>query len=214
MFEKIKEYQFYILLGLAWAAALVYFILHTQTMKEWTNLLSTVQNSIINSVSKSDTYKKKFTIAKDIIDQLSGQSIGKYSIDTASGVLFMNNFNWDVDVANGSTTGDVPTSKSSTIYPIIYPASAIGQITDAWGNNDDLGWLVSNWYTDVSWNNEVSAENLTPAQKGYLVDLYFWFWTFANQNTAKSFKNSYLPNADFVKDSWGEYIVVQKISQK
>lgn len=214
MFEKIKEYQFVILIGIAFWAALVYFILRYNTTKEWSDMLTAVQNSIVNSISKSQVYKKKYTIANLILQDLSGQSIGKYSINTASWVLYLNNYSGDLEVALGSTPATLPNSWPNKLYTILLPATAIGTITDAWWNADDLGWLVSDGYTDVNWWNKVSASSLTPAQKGYLVNLYFGFWNFANENDAKSFQKSYLSRADLIKDANGTYMIVQKIAQR
>jgi len=209
MFEKIKEYMFVIVISLWFAAALVFAILKFNTTKEGWKIFSIAQNSVITAVWKSDTYKKNHTIASEMLDNLTGKSIGKYNIQTSSWVLFLNNTGWNDITANWKYGNDFPTSESQKLYPILMPATAIWQI--GW---KDLGWLKSSEFDDVNWTKVDDASNLTSSQKGYLVDLYFGFGTFATKADADSFQKSYLSSSDEVEGSGGNYTLFQKIAQQ
>ena len=210
MFEKIKEYQFVLIIGIALAAALVFFILRYNTTKIGSSLVTWVQNSVINSISKSDNYKKDHTIWDKIIEDLSWKSLGQYNIQTSSWVLYLNNYTWDVIVSDGTSKIDFPTPKNKNIFPIILPAQPIWTIS--W---NDLWFLKAKQYDDKNWTFVKSGSDLTSSQKWYLIDLYFGFWPFTSKAAATNIQKAYLSSSNVVQGSGNnQWAIFQKISQQ
>ena len=209
MFEKIKEYQFVLIIGLVAGVALVYSIVTYQANKTGTDTISSVQNSVVDVYSKSNTYKNSHTIADAIIDSLTGKSLGTYQIETASWVLFFNNSDWETVVSDWAGNLSGVAAVDWKIFPVILPTKKIGDID--WEN---AVFLKSKEIDKTNGKFLKDASDATSAQKWYLTDFYFGFWPFETEADAKKFADKYLKWADIIKDKdKGNYYVVQQQGQ-
>lgn len=192
MFEKLKEYGLYIIIWLIALWALAYAFLSTRNSQAWADVLSKVQDNLINAISKSQKVKDTTTFVTHA-QWLEWLSIGQYKLDLSKAYVL--NENWD-DTVIGWTL-DQSLEAASTDWKLnivmvtskqIWTASKVELTKDT--AKETKGWSTTTF--DKSWTNKLTE--LNEQLRWFLATWYVWFATFGSEADAKAFRDSYFPN--------------------
>ncbi len=194
MFEKLKEYALYIILWLIALWALAYAYLNTTNSQRGSDVLSSVQDTLISAVSKNDKVIAKTTVV-DHMSDLNGVTIGQYKID-ATKAYFLN-VNWDT----AAIGWNIPQVWTTPANAVIFTKA---ETTEAWKlwlvlmPNEAVKWITWEVFKLENWKvNDVAAASWagTDAEneimRWFLAYGYVGFGTFADENDAKEFRDSY-----------------------
>jgi len=195
MFEKLKEYALYIILWLIALWALAYAYLNTTNSQKGSDVLSSVQDTLISAVSKNDKVIAKTTVV-DHMSDLNGISIGQYKID-ATKAYFVNT-NWDTDAISwefAAAHASLPAAATTTgvwkLQLVLMPNEAVKGIT-ATDFVLEANWVVNGHdNSDASEAHAWTADEQNEIMRWFLAYGYVGFGTFADVDDAKDFRDSY-----------------------
>ena len=217
MFEKLKEYWLYIVLWLIALWALAYAFLSTSNAQKGWEVVSKIQDKLVTAIAKNQKVKDKTTIV-DHISDLDWLTIGSYKLSKSP--VTMLNVNWDDIVTwwelkdkkhDNSTEADItiPTAANTTwawkLQLIMMTNKAIS--TTEKGSIDlesKKAWTILSG-TD-------NFKNMNEQLRWFLATGYVWFGTFADETSAKEFRDSYFSTWMIVK-KWNEAVVMIEIAR-
>lgn len=212
MFEKLKEYALYIILWLIALWALAYAYLNTTNSQKGSDVLSSVQDTLISAVSKNDKVIAKTTVV-DHMSDLNGVTIGQYKIDATK--AYFVNVDWDTAAIGWNIPQVWATPANAAIFTpalttnvwklglVLMPNEAVKGITwkvfELASNSVKIdGGAEAN---NTAWAG-TDAEN--EIMRWFLAYGYVGFGTFANENDAKEFRDSYFSTWITVKNGTAE----------
>lgn len=188
MFEKLKEYGLYIIIWLIALWALAYAFLSTRNSQAWADVLSKVQDNLINAISKSQKVKDTTTFVTHA-QWLDWLSIGQYKLDLSKSYVL--NETWDNSVIGWTldqSLADASTDGKLNIVMVtskpVWAASKVELLTGS-------AKIWTKTYTK-DWTDKLS--DLNEQLRWFLATWYVWFATFGSEADAKAFRDSYFPN--------------------
>ena len=192
MFEKLKEYGLYIIIWLIALWALAYAFLSTRNSQAWADVLSKVQDNLINAISKSQKVKDTTTFVTHA-QWLEWLSIGQYKLDLSKAYVL--NEKWDDTVIGWTLENQLEAASTDGKLNIVMVTS---KQTWATATRADLTATTAKVWSqiyDKTWTspNKMLSE-LNEQMRWFLATWYVWFATFWTENDAKAFRDSYFPN--------------------
>lgn len=197
MFEKLKEYGLYIIIWLIALWALAYAFLSTRNSQAWADVLSKVQDNLINAISKSQKVKDTTTFVTHA-QWLEWLSIGQYKLDLSKAYVL--NENWDDTVIGWTLSNDLADASADGKLNIVMVTSkqkwadaTKAELTTNTAKTTKGATVLKEYNKDWSaWKEKLST--LNEQERWFLATWYVWFATFWTESDAKSFRDSYFPN--------------------
>lgn len=111
-FERLREIQLVVAIGLFIAVLLIIYFINTNNARKWGAVIIAVQDAMIKATQKNDTLKAKSTIAR-FSDNLDDKSLGDMKI--TANKMYVLNLDGDALIENGADTAAVvPTELTAT----------------------------------------------------------------------------------------------------
>lgn len=193
MFEKMKEYWLYVILGLIALWSLWFVYLSIVNNKSWSDIELNNTNAITKSINRSEKIKNNSTIAQEILSLNWWKRVWWYLIDTQR----INYVIWETyeDIIDNKQLIDIADSLETwdgvlRITLISQPALTIQWKEDVkvvYLNRDD---------SIIVWEDIIIKSQLNQVNdylKWYNISA-IWFWMFENEQDAKDFRDTYFNN--------------------
>ena len=219
MFEKLKEYALYIILWLIALWALAYAYLNTTNSQKGSDVLSSVQDTLISAVSKNDKVIAKTTVV-DHMSDLNGVTIGQYKIDATT--AYFVNVDWDTEALNWAfTTEKTKIAKAADttvvwkLQLVLMPNEKVKGITwtefELGKSTVKVDGTAKTWADSEAEDYSADAEN--EIMRWFLAYGYVGFGTFDKEADAKDFRDSYFSTWITVKNWAAETLVFVELAR-
>lgn len=210
MYEKLKEYWFYIVLWVIWIWSLWMYFVKILNEKKWNEFYETFQVSILNQIPK---WGKKDTIYKEIENKKINSNFWEYNLNLKEWIYVLNWVNiekWIVEwklsylsdkwllsdlYNNEETKKDILEKNNLRLY--LLPWQDVKFFSKEY--NSINWWYIIKWNEIILWNwKKISLKESNDLEKWYVDWSHFWIWFFKNNKEAKNFQEKYFPTIWYV----------------
>lgn len=212
-FERLREIQLVVAIGLFIAVLLIIYFINTNNARKWGAVIIAVQDAMIKATQKNDTLKAKSTIAR-FTDNLDDKSLGDMKL--IANKMYVLNVDGDALVENGESTAAVPTdltataTTSSTLQVAFIPSAKVMYKPEGASHPVDHATLIrptnpTDKQMKVSINGTASEVENADLKKypetirGFVNSGYLAFYGWDNKDAATSFRDKFFSTGTVVK---------------